>query len=314
MSKASVRREKWFCLGADAIQRLRPDFPRVYVCPLCRLGYPEEALTLGELTQEHVPPKSLGGKPLVLTCQSCNSKAGHNADIHALKLERNIDFFKGTLQEPLRARLLYKNVETTVDVTAVGNGVLVVGHPELTSPESQRALTTSLEESAQEGKGIGTLSIRLDGAQYRRQSALVSYLRTAYLAAFAVWGYRYVFHKEVERTVRQHLLRPDESILRVFSMTRPHDDKNIRCMMLVKEPKELQSFMVSFGRHSVFLPWPPSKISIYDYLSTQKTNEWQSLKLKGTLLTFRRRGQEVLWPQEPLHRLDWVNFTAKSSL
>ena len=305
MSKASSRRERWFTLGADAVQRLRPDFPRLYICPLCGYGYSERALATNELTLEDVPPKSLGGKPLVLTCRRCNSKAGHETDIHALNREKVIDFARGTLSKPLRARLSHEGVTSSVDVTSVGKSLLVVGNPELTAPENRRELESKWEQSAQKREALGTFSLELTGARYNHRSALVSYLRAAYLAAFAVWGYKYIFHPKLKATVREYLLHPESETLRIFSMTRPDDDKVTRWMMLVEEPVELQSFMVSFGRHAVFLPWPPSNIGLYDYLMTKNTNKLSSLKIHGKRLFWDWEGQRITWPRQPIHALDW---------
>ena len=58
-----------------------------YICPICletfnlnKLG--DKANDL--LTVEDVPPKSLGGNPLLITCRKCNSSCGHNLDVYLL--------------------------------------------------------------------------------------------------------------------------------------------------------------------------------------------------------------------------------------
>ena len=106
------------------------------------------------------------------------------------------------------------------------------------------------------------------------------------------------------QTVRQQLLNPYEVVLKVFSMTRPDDDKYDKSMILIEEPRELRSFLVSFGRYSVFLPWPPHNIALYDYLAGQRTDELQSLQLSGKRLTWEWRGSQVSWPRQPLYLLD----------
>ena len=79
----------WFRKGVEAFKILMPEFPDYYVCPLCLYGFPIETVT--KLTCEHVPPKSIGGQRLVLTCWKCNNKAsGKNGiDTHASHAEIN---------------------------------------------------------------------------------------------------------------------------------------------------------------------------------------------------------------------------------
>ena len=41
-----------------------------YVCPICVEGFVREDVANGTLTEEHVPPEALGGRGLILTCES----------------------------------------------------------------------------------------------------------------------------------------------------------------------------------------------------------------------------------------------------
>ena len=81
-----VQRVAWFNLGAKAIQFLQPGAPDCYVCPLCMRAFTRYALAAKELTLEHVPPESLGGRRLVLTCRHCNNRAGAKVDSQILTL------------------------------------------------------------------------------------------------------------------------------------------------------------------------------------------------------------------------------------
>src|SRR5688572_2826829 len=64
----------WFDQGVAALARVRQEFDGYYACPLCLVGF--DAGELSRLTREHVPPRSLGGKHLVLTCDDCNHRRG----------------------------------------------------------------------------------------------------------------------------------------------------------------------------------------------------------------------------------------------
>ena len=44
-----------------------------YICPLCLSVY---GIGNTELMLAHVPPESIGGKPILVTCKDCNSNRG----------------------------------------------------------------------------------------------------------------------------------------------------------------------------------------------------------------------------------------------
>src|SRR5260370_40382262 len=85
----------WFYLGARtlrAVARVRgfedalPNGRDWYLCPLCLdVMLTVEEFATGELTVEHVPPETLGGDDMVLTCKGCNSQAGSWFDAEAGK-------------------------------------------------------------------------------------------------------------------------------------------------------------------------------------------------------------------------------------
>ena len=54
-----------------------------YVCPICRKPFTVEAVDDGRLSKEHVPPQSVGGHELLLTCTACNNTAGTKLDADA---------------------------------------------------------------------------------------------------------------------------------------------------------------------------------------------------------------------------------------
>src|SRR5688572_28923397 len=80
MSRKTSRRKAFFERGAQAWRRISGDERHIYVCPLCVRGLRADALAARLLSIEHVPPRSVGGKPLTLTCKECNSRAGHTVD------------------------------------------------------------------------------------------------------------------------------------------------------------------------------------------------------------------------------------------
>ena len=97
---------RWFDQGVaalaqrfpDAIAGLDPDLQARYACPQCAECdetkgrytielFPRAAIENGDLTAEHVPPESFGGKELILTCASCNHTSGSRIESHGRKRE-----------------------------------------------------------------------------------------------------------------------------------------------------------------------------------------------------------------------------------
>lgn len=64
----------------------------LYLCPISMVGFMKDSLQNGRLTIEHVPPESLGGKPLVLTSKEVNSKDGHTSDKKLLNFFESENF------------------------------------------------------------------------------------------------------------------------------------------------------------------------------------------------------------------------------
>jgi hypothetical protein len=79
------KKRDWFDLGAKAYSQACPGIyaAPTYLCPICRKPFTVEALYDGRLSKEHVPPQSVGGHDLLLTCAACNNTAGTKLDASA---------------------------------------------------------------------------------------------------------------------------------------------------------------------------------------------------------------------------------------
>ena len=74
------------------------------------------AVEAGELTAEHVPSKSLGGKELILTCAHCNHVSGSRIESHASKKE-NLEGLGGGGQLTRPTRVHIKGGDHRVSAT-----------------------------------------------------------------------------------------------------------------------------------------------------------------------------------------------------
>ena len=100
--------------GVQIIHRISSPLINAYVCPLCVRLFGDDALKNGQLTIEHIPPKSVGAQSVLLTCASCNNEAGSRLDSHLAKYKATSEFAKGieiTSQKNRMQKELYKDLE-----------------------------------------------------------------------------------------------------------------------------------------------------------------------------------------------------------
>src|SRR5687768_4713615 len=101
----------WFHAGYRAFSAAFPTlvekvpFSPFYVCPLCLRAFSQATVAFGLLTCDHVPPKNVGGRRLVLTCKSCNEQSGYALDHHAGREDDVLSFLTGTTLHDRKAWL-----------------------------------------------------------------------------------------------------------------------------------------------------------------------------------------------------------------
>jgi hypothetical protein len=201
----------WFDRGAAAFERYAPGVVEQtkgpgaaphYVCPICVEGFVREDVANGTLTEEHVPPEALGGRGLILTCKTCNNTAGTELDAHAHR-QQTVDRARHgqptTRPLKVKARIgdVVLNARYTFDGTARSLSIL----REINSPQALAAL-------AQTGvipKGT-SITVEHSGDRYSVLGANISWLRSGYLAAFALFGYKVVFDPAMQ-IVRTQILK-----------------------------------------------------------------------------------------------------------
>jgi L-fucose isomerase-like protein len=74
------------------------------VCPICCSPFTVEALNDRRLSVEHVPPQSVGGRELLLTCTACNNTAGTKLDASAKMKEEVRLAMAGRAARPHRVK------------------------------------------------------------------------------------------------------------------------------------------------------------------------------------------------------------------
>ena len=265
---------RWFDRGAaaftqvfpDALAHLGPDPPPQYVCPQCperdasgsryRVQlFPRTAVQSGELTAEDVPPKSFGGRELVLTCKPCNNDAGGSQlAAHARRRENPIDALRGVAEKPSHVDLAAGGHKVSATLTAEP-GMFTMELPPRTKhandPREEKAFREALVSTAAERSSI-SINFRKDFYHPRR--ANVAWLRHAYLALFAVAGYYYIFQPGLG-IVRKQIREPEADHIPVFLAELPGEHTWLeRCIVDIQEPEALRSWGVQFGKYVALLP------------------------------------------------------------
>ncbi|CAL9481943.1 hypothetical protein SUDANB108_03071 [Streptomyces sp. enrichment culture] len=238
------KRLRWFDEGApklrQALDRLGlddvlPADKNFYACPCCLVAYPCEAIPAGLLTIEDVPPKSVGGRPLLLTCKRCNNTAGSVFDSHAATRADAEDFIRGRITgRPLPMTSHVDGIPLRGTARWTDNGIQFVGVPERNDPKVQAAHLEALDAHVY-GRNPRlnhsfTVHTRFDEARAR-----ISWIRAAYLAAFAALGWSYIF-RSVMDPYRKQLQQPDVSVVPTYILRNPNASPEERRVLLVDRP------------------------------------------------------------------------------
>jgi hypothetical protein len=299
------RRERWFTDGAAALRRTLtamgmgdslPPTGQFYACPLCLTAYGRDAFEGGVFSDEHVPPRTAGGRVLVLTCRRCNNTAGTAMDADAAGREAVHDFLVGrSLGRDLRAEFAVGDVEVRGNINNVEGAIMMSVVPKANNPDDVTRMSQMLTQWADELVG-GRIGFRFL-ERVSPAAATLSWVRAAYLAAFAAFGWRYVFLACLN-PFRAQLAAPADIILPPIAFFDPSAPGERRQLLLVEEPARMRSLAVVLGRHTVFLPSVTEPRSFDDLAA--------ALAWYSALSAPRRQcvRKDIPWPTEPHYALD----------
>lgn len=244
------RRANWFRHGVHAIACVvSPRPPEAYVCPLCLNFFTREQLDAGVLTDEDVPPKAVGGKPLVLTCVSCNNASGSLLDEALTDEEKLRTFGKPHTLGPLPGSVTFDGIPNNGAIRFDGETFVMLGDPGQNNPATLAAHTESLER-LRSGSSM-ELTFRVKGNPRR---AGIGWMRSAYLASFAVYGYRYVLQPAFG-SLRAAIADPDSADFDSVLFQAPDEGALDPLIAEVTAPAPLAgSRAVLFGPRLILLP------------------------------------------------------------
>jgi HNH endonuclease len=295
----------WFRRGAGALRALARENGREdalptpedwYLCPLCLDGLTIEELSTGGLTVEHVPPRALGGRELVLTCEQCNSQAGGKFDGPAHTQDRLRRLLSGQGDRPETVMFAVDSFAARVEMRTAGQaGMIFTAVPQINNPADLNRAETHMRELSATRSTDFRIEITPQ-ARYSPDHARVSWVRTGYLAAFALFGWRYILQPALQ-PVRDQLQDPSSVTLPPLSMYIPDGDPDRREIWIVKKPAERQSLFVLSGRHGVSLPLPGDSRTLAQLADSIGADTAGPVRHSFT-------GDMIPWPCGPEHLLD----------
>lgn len=254
-----------------------------YICPICSNSFIYDSLdqqSSNPLSLEDVPPKALGGRPLILTCKSCNNKVGGiNLDAELIKYIKDEPYFKH--EQNSHVDYYY---EINKKVTAKGRMTIVGNKKQITFYTTHPLLENELKNN------FGDKSqIKFTYRVPNQRKVLLALLRIAHLKMFHFFGYGYFFQPSIE-IIQKQLFSPNQDILPKFGIPSFHSlsggDTGI---YFIKSPLNLCAYIVVFdvfisnrrSTYSVLIPGPYSEcIEMYSKLEESQEISLDVLPIK----------------------------------
>lgn len=299
MTNRRIKKEAIFKLGVNAIQCLTKKVIEGYICPICGIEFPINSLDDGTLTLEHVPPRKMGGKELVLTCKKCNNNAGHGIESD-LCIRQELHNFKNSIidnKNDYRGRIKLGIGEEMLnaDISKSQQCINIKIHGPSNNPQKVQKSLEYIKKLMLEKKCESQeVKIRSDKS-YNFRKAKVADLRIAFLVVFAKLGYKYALDPRLI-PVRKQIFCPDSDLLQdKYWMSIPETHSADNLILVVDEP--FNSLIVKIGYSGVILPPLEGPFDFYSNLCV-KTEGMEKINFKGGV---------VSWPVQPEFLIDLKN-------
>ena len=223
----------------------------------------------------------------MLICHRCNHTAGSGVDAEARKRENVIEFQSGKPVANRKVVLSAGNSSVQARLTSAEKGWHVMFPERANSPDAVLRFTTEVGASK-------PLTLNLTGDAFKGHHARVSWLKSGYLAMFALFGYEVVFAPSMN-PVRRQIQAPDEELIPTFLIIQPDSDipASRRHIVRVSGPSWLDCWAVVMGRYIVLLP-DPTAPDLYERIKEHRRAS-DGLQIED--------GRVYGWPERPWERV-----------
>jgi len=170
------RKRNWFDRGVQAFARVtKGTLPEGYLCPLCYEGdgkpftlYLPDALNMELLSEEDVPPRSIGGRRIVLTCKDCNCTAGHTIDAELRKMENVNDFWGRRLPRNRACSIEIDVLKVNAHAIWENGKLLLTNYARVNAPSSADQMTGMLDRIAEAQRTDWEFKLTLEQDAWKR--------------------------------------------------------------------------------------------------------------------------------------------------
>ncbi|MGJ1356879.1 hypothetical protein ACR79K_09260 [Sphingobacterium siyangense] len=241
----------------------------LYLCPISLNLYSIESLKNKELTIEHVPPKSLGGKELVLVAKEVNNTDGHTSDKDLLLFFQTKNFLEHG--KVLNAKISAENLDMKSITTEFSLQRLQASE---VNKMNIKFMTSQHNIKVMEFKGLfdnwNGLSFKVSG-QMSTKLKVKTILKCAYLTAFSRIGYDLLYDRSGYKSNTYGV------ILDILNNRKNEQDFPFACLAehaplentdlgVINRPLNLRALVVNLSfklddqlhKYVVFLPHPES--------------------------------------------------------
>ena len=181
-----------------------------FICPLCLSIINKE--NTDNITIEDVPPESVGGQPILVTCAKCNNDLGGKVDCY--------------LHNELLVHHLLRHPENeSFKTTYTLNGIQIKGRMRINTISGFLKYQFTIDANDRANFPLFTTELEnnWDGCNLLVESEItstkrideysnISVLKSAYLMAFSKMGYMYILQDNLEK-IREQIHNRDKNIL-----------------------------------------------------------------------------------------------------
>lgn len=269
MKKISKKEKRLiiFQYGAKAAAKYRNGDSSLYFCPICSNGYTEKFAVNGELTLEDVPPKSIGGKPILLTCRACNSGSGDTIDSALANRNKLQDFARIVTGQKTgkvpSVKLTFGDNQVTTFINRKSTSCDIKPVKKANAPNIIESFKKHMLDISRSGADGYEFKLSKT-VKYNDRFAKLGYLKSSFLLLFAWLGYRYAFDPCLN-IVREQILNPEIDIIGTKFWVEIGKNTPSNKIMFTAEP--LPMLLVSFKNFCIILPDLEYEDDIYSSLS-----------------------------------------------